>query len=62
MMDVPKQAVIVANVRYQTLRCRLTRVNAQPLREMLTNWAEIETAVEDAGMGHYLKDEAAWRS
>lgn len=57
-----KRLCAFLGIPYQTLRCRLTRVNAQPLREMLTNWAEIETAVEDAGMGHYLKDEAAWRS
>lgn len=50
------------DVPYQTLRSRLTKVNARPLREMLTNWDEIEAVVRDAGMGHYLEDEAVWRS
>lgn len=57
-----KRVCAYLGVPYQTLRSRLTKINARPLREMLGNWDEIEAAVRDAGMGHYLEDESAWRS
>jgi len=47
-------------VRYEALRCDLKRVNPYPLRELLSNWSEVEKAVLGSELAGLLEDE--WTS
>jgi hypothetical protein len=49
-------------VPYERMKCDLKRVNPYPLREMLRNWREVETAVQASEFADYLEDELAWTS
>jgi len=45
-------------VRYiPTLACELTRINPQPLAEMITNWEAVRGAIEGSEFAHCLRDE-----
>jgi hypothetical protein len=44
-------------VRTISLSCELKRVNPAPLRETLTNWPDVESAVRASDLAHCLKDE-----
>jgi len=45
-------------VRYiPTLACELTRINPQPLAEMIANWDEVRRAIEASAFAHCLRDE-----
>ena len=45
-------------VRYiPTLACELTRINPQPLSEMIANWDEVRGAIEESKFAHCLRDE-----
>jgi hypothetical protein len=42
-------------VRYvATLGCELTRINAQPLSEMIENWDEVRRAIKGSELAHFL--------
>jgi len=50
-------------VRYiPTLACDLTRINPQPLAEMIQNWSEMREAIEGSEFAHCLRDEADGRT
>jgi len=44
----------------KTLSCDLKRVHSHPLRAMLTNWDDIEKAVQDSEYARFLEDEYKW--
>ena len=47
-------------VRYEALGCDLVRTNAHPLREVLSNWNEMEPAIRNSEFAGTLEDE--WTS
>jgi len=44
-------------VQYVTLACELTRINPQPLAEMIENWDAMRGAIEGSEFAHCLRDE-----
>jgi len=41
-------------VRYEPLGCELTRINPQPLAEMIANWGAVREAIEGSEFAHCL--------
>ena len=44
-------------MQYVTLACELTRINPQPLAEIIQNWSEVREAIEGSAFAHCLRDE-----
>ncbi|HUW30359.1 MAG TPA: hypothetical protein VM223_01970 [Planctomycetota bacterium] len=44
-------------VRYEPLGCELTRINPQPLAEMIANWEAVREVIGGSEFAHCLKDE-----
>lgn len=55
-----RQVCKFLGVYYHRLHCDLRRVNAQPLRALLSNWRQVEAAVRGSELAACLEDERIW--
>jgi len=55
--EAGKRICAFLGVRYIALGCELTRINPQPLAEMIENWEAMRGAIEGSEFAHCLRDE-----
>jgi len=55
--EATQQICEFLGVRCVPLRCELTRINPQPLAEIITNWEAVREAIEASEFAHCLRDE-----
>ena len=60
--EAAQQICTFLEVRYVQLGCELTRINPQPLAEIITNWEAVREALEGSEFAHCLRDEADGRT
>ena len=55
--EATKRICEFLGVRYEPLGCELTRINPQPLAEMIANWEAVRGAIQGSEFAHCLRDE-----